>query len=72
MTSKLRMGIALITFILTGGGYLVSQMAAIQGNHASVALQMDQTPIRVLAALILGGALFMAFIPDSDQGEDIS
>jgi len=63
------MVIALVALTLVGGGYAASQLAAIRGNHSTFALQMDQTPIRILASVVFVGAILMAFLPDHDAPE---
>ena len=62
--------VALVAFALLGGGYLASQLAAVKGNHAAFANQMDQIPIRVLACIALLGAIVLAFLKDPESVEE--
>lgn len=64
MTALMRQLLALGALLLLGGGYVGSQVAAMNGRHAEFAYQMDQFPIRVLAAVLLVGALVLALVPD--------
>ena len=62
--------VALVAFVLVGGGYLASQLAAVRGNHAAFAYQMDQTPVRLLACIVLVGALVLAFLRNPAEAEE--
>ncbi len=65
--NSLRTLVASIALVLLGGGYLASQLAASNGNHAAFAFQMDQPSIRILAALVLVGAVVLSFAPDREE-----
>jgi hypothetical protein len=62
----LRNMIALVAVAFLGLGYFASQASVLGGNVSKFAHQMDQTGIRILAALLLAGAIVMAFVPDRE------
>lgn len=52
---------------LLGFGYLGSQWFYFQGDPARWAFAMDQTSIRLLAAILLLGAIVASFRPVGDE-----
>ena len=63
----LRNMIALVAVAFLGVGYLASQASVLGGNVSKYAFQMDQPGIRLLAALVLVGAILMAFVPERED-----
>ena len=59
--------LGLAAFFLLGFGYLGSQWAFFQGNPSQWAFALDQSSIRMLASVLLFGAIVLAFIPEKES-----
>jgi hypothetical protein len=59
--------LGLAAIFLLGFGYLGSQWFYFNGDPARWAFSMDQTSIRILASVILVGAIALAFIPEKED-----
>ncbi len=56
-----------VAIVMLGGGYLLSQFAATQGNASAVAAQLDQPPVRLLAAILVLATLVLAILPEPKE-----
>lgn len=56
-----------IAIVMLGGGYLLSQYAAANGTVSAVAAQLDQTPVRMLAALLVVATIVLAVWPEPKE-----
>jgi hypothetical protein len=63
-----RLLVVIGSILLLAGGYLASQLAAINGQAADYAAKIDQPSIRTLAALLLVAAIALSFVPDREEG----
>lgn len=65
--STLRNALAASVMVLLGAGYAASQWAFFTGQSARYAEQVDSTPIRILALLILGLAIALGLLPEKEE-----
>jgi hypothetical protein len=63
----LRVVLAAVSILLLLAGYLASQWAAFTGSAADYAAKADQTPIRILALVLLVAAIALAFVPERED-----
>lgn len=56
-----------IAIVMLGGGYLLSQYAAVNGTASAVAAQLDQPPVRMLAALLVVATVVLAVWPEPKE-----
>ena len=68
-----RIGLGISTTILLAAGYLASQIASMNGTAAEYAAKVDQTPINLLAAILLAMLIASGYLPSEtvreSQGE---
>jgi len=65
-----RIAITIMAVAQLFGGFLASSMATLNGTQAEYARQIDSPGVRMLATLILVGAIVLAFIPDREAAEE--
>ncbi len=65
----LRNLVCLVAVLLMGGGFVASEFAALGGTAQDYAAKVDQPPIRLLALVVLVGAVALAFVRDTDTPE---
>jgi hypothetical protein len=58
--------LGLMAVILLGAGYLGSQVFYYQGEPARWAHSMDASSVRILAAILLLGAVVLSFFPEKE------
>ena len=59
--------VMVVAIVVLGGGYVLSQWAAYNGTVSAIAAKFDQTPIRMLAALLFVATLVLALLPNSKE-----
>jgi len=64
-----RMALSALTIGLLGLGFIASQLAGLSGNQMKYAEQVDAAPIRMLALVLLLGAVALAFVPEREESE---
>lgn len=58
--------VGILLIVLLTLGYAASQWMTLQGRAAEWAAKVDVPPIRMLALVLLVGALALAFVPDRE------
>ncbi|RYG49545.1 hypothetical protein EON79_00950 [bacterium] len=63
----MRKSLAWVSLVILGGGYLGAMAMSLTHRETEWAEKMDQTPIRLVALLLLLAAIVFAFIPDKEK-----
>jgi hypothetical protein len=63
-----RLLVVIGSILLLAGGYLASQLAAMNGQAADYATKIDQPSIRAFAALLLVAAVALSLVRDREEG----
>jgi hypothetical protein len=62
-----RVALVLVAALLVGGGYAVSQAAFFGQTTEQYIRALDQSPVPILALLILAAAVVLAFLPSNEE-----
>ena len=61
-----RTAICIMAVVLLFGGFLAYLAAALQGDAVGYAKRVDVPAVRILASIIVFGAIALSFIPDRE------
>ncbi|RYG33765.1 hypothetical protein EON81_17340 [bacterium] len=62
----MRKALSWISLALLGGGYLGAMAMGLTNRGGEWAERMDQTPVRLLALLLIVSAIVFAFLPSKE------
>ena len=64
---SIRLMLSGVVALLLTVGYLANEAAWLQKDPAVYVFKVDQTPVRILAAVLLIGAIGLALVPDKEE-----